>query len=473
MAKTLETTKVRGWKRYPAKQPLSLDWPMEIPDHWRSHRLKEVADARPSNVDKKTVEGDIPVQLCNYVAVYKNRAITADMDFMQATATPSQVEQFSIHADDVIITKDSEAWDDIGVPAHVPKVIENLVCGYHLTLVRPNPQKLLGAYLARCFESEGLRDQFCVAANGVTRYGLGTQEIKCFVLPVPPISEQRAIAAFLDRETARIDALIARKQRLIELLEEKRQAAISHAVTKGTNPVAKLKGTKSPFYDEIPSNWQMISIRSLVWQDAIEMQDGNHGEIHPKADDYVPHGIPFIMANCMDDGALDLVGCKYISEELARSLRIGFAKPGDVLLSHKGTIGEVAVVPQDLAYPFLVLTPQVTYYRIKDCKKLNSEFLSLFFQSKPFQNQLRLLAGGQATRDSLSLLNQRALTLILPPIEEQLAIVKSTSRVRERLNEAKSKIRLSIDALLEYRTALISAAVTGQIDVREEVRIDG
>ncbi len=262
MEATLNTNEVREWKRFTDHRTLPLEWELTIPTHWGTHRLKEVADARPSNVDKKKHEGEQPVMLCNYVDVYKNERITFDMDFMKATASDTQVEQFSIQAGDVIITKDSEAWNDIGVPAFVPEAIDDLVCGYHLTLIRPDSRKLMGSFLARCLEAEGLRDQFCVAANGVTRFGLGTQDIRCFVLPVPPLPEQRSIAAFLDRETARIDALIGHKQRLIGLLEEKRQAVISHAVTQGLDPTVEMKDSGVEWVGATPAHWKVKRLKN-------------------------------------------------------------------------------------------------------------------------------------------------------------------------------------------------------------------
>jgi type I restriction enzyme S subunit len=437
MAKTLETTKVRGWKRYPSKQPLSLDWPMEIPDHWRSHRLKEVADARPSNVDKKTVEGDIPVQLCNYVDVYKNRAITADMDFMQATATPSQVEQFSIHADDVIITKDSEAWDDIGVPAHVPNVIENLVCGYHLTLVRPNPQKLLGAYLARCFESEGLRDQFCVAANGVTRYGLGTQEIKCFVLPVPPISEQRAIVAFLGRETERIDALIARKQRLIELLEEKRQAVISKVVTNGLNPSVRMKDSKVKWLKEIPELWSTLPLKFLV---DLKSGEGITGESISDAGDYPVYGgngFRGFTSSYTHDGHFVLIG-----RQGAHCGNINYAEG-------KFWASEHAVVA----------TPKREFDTVWLGETLRAMDLNQYSMT--------------AAQPGLSMQFVGNLRVPFPPLDEQQRLRDFMQKENEKLEAVRIKLHISIEKLQEYRTALISAAVTGQIDIRDEVELDG
>ncbi len=243
------------WDRYPEYRPSEIPGVEQIPTHWDVKRLKRVAVIRPSNVDKKTVAGQEIVGLCNYVDVYKNDYITEELDFMQATATRSQLQTFQLKAGDVVITKDSESWNDIAVPAYVPKHLEVVLCGYHLALIRPDPGLAEGEFLFRCFAAEGLCDQFRIAANGITRFGLDTSSINDALFPLPPLEEQIKIAAFLRRETAKLDALIAKKQRLIELLQEKRTALISHAVTKGLNPGVPTRDSGESWIGMIPAHW--------------------------------------------------------------------------------------------------------------------------------------------------------------------------------------------------------------------------
>ena len=198
---------VRRWKPYPTYKESGLSTGVQIPSHWSMTRLKHIAAVRPSNVDKKTVEGQVAVRLCNYVDVYKNESITADFDFMQASATSAQIAAFSLKAGDVIVTKDSETWMDIAVPAHVEVDLPGVLCGYHLALIRPQPERLSGAFLCHSFAAAGILDQFRVAANGITRFGLGTSAIADSEFPLPPLDEQRRIVAFLDREMTKFDAL--------------------------------------------------------------------------------------------------------------------------------------------------------------------------------------------------------------------------------------------------------------------------
>ena len=122
----------RRFRPYREYKDSGAKWLGEIPAHWNVRRLKTIASVRMSNVDKKTVEGQTPVKLCNYVDVYYNDFITAGLKFMNATATPEQVRRFMLRADDVLITKDSESWNDIAVPAVVVEDLSNVLCGYHL-----------------------------------------------------------------------------------------------------------------------------------------------------------------------------------------------------------------------------------------------------------------------------------------------------------------------------------------------------
>ena len=122
---------------YPAYKPSAHEWLGDMPEHWEVRRLRTVVDMRVSNVDKHTREDEIPVRLCNYVDVYKNDRITPTMPFMAATASRDEIERFRLESGDVLITKDSETWDDIGVPALVVESAHDLLSGYHLALLRP------------------------------------------------------------------------------------------------------------------------------------------------------------------------------------------------------------------------------------------------------------------------------------------------------------------------------------------------
>lgn len=236
-----------------------------MPEHWEIVRLKRAAHVVPSNVDKKSYDDEIPVILCNYTDVYYNDTISPAIDFMPATASLDQIAKFTLRAGDTIITKDSETADDIAVAAYVPADLPGVVCGYHLSIIRP-AAGYSGAFIKRLFDSVYVKASVAVLANGLTRVGLGQDELDNIELPFPPRTEQCLVARFLDRETAKIDALIAEQQRLIELLKEKRQAVISHAVTKGLNPDAPMKASGFEWFGEVPAHWREMRLRWLFEQ---------------------------------------------------------------------------------------------------------------------------------------------------------------------------------------------------------------
>lgn len=167
------------------------------------------------------------------------------------------------------------------------------------------------------------------------------------------------------------------------------------------------------------SEWKEYTVQELIDLEMLdEPLDGNHGSIHPKASDYVDEGVPFIMANNLINGVVDLDGCAFISEEQAKTLRKGFAKPGDVLLTHKATIGRTAIVPD--TYGTIILTPQVTYYRVK--QGIDNRYLKYYFDSPDFQTTLNNWAGSGSTRAYLGITAQHKLPVILPPYSEQRKI---------------------------------------------------
>ncbi|MEI6633591.1 MAG: restriction endonuclease subunit S [Chlamydiota bacterium] len=212
-------------------KPSGVEWLGDVPEHWELRRLRNMAQVLVSNVDKHTNANESPVRLCNYVDVYKNERITEGLSFMRATASPVELERFRLQAGDVIITKDSEEWNDIGVPALVEHSAPDLVCGYHLAILRPRNGVALGEYMLRALKSRGVASQFYVSANGVTRYGLSHGAIKSAFLPVPPLPEQSVIVRFLNEATANIITTIDRAQREITLLREYRIRLIADVVT--------------------------------------------------------------------------------------------------------------------------------------------------------------------------------------------------------------------------------------------------
>jgi type I restriction enzyme S subunit len=191
---------------------------------------------------------------------------------------------------------------------------------------------------------------------------------------------------------------------------------------------------------ECSSEWLPTTISQLVDKNWLyPPRDGNHGSIHPKSSDYIAQGIPFIMASDIKDGQIDIKGCSFISEEQANSLQKGFAREGDILLTHKGTVGAVALIPR-ITTPYLMLTPQVTYYRIKNQAHLSNNFLAQIFLSPTFQENL-LTASGGGTRSYIGIIEQAKLPLVLPiDLNEQHQIADCLASIDALITAATQKL---------------------------------
>lgn len=212
-------------------KPSGIDWLGDVPEHWCVKRVRHIAEMLVSNVDKHSHEHEVPVRLCNYVDVYKNEAITDQLKFMVATASEDEVDRFRIQIGDVVITKDSELWSDIGVPAVVRYQADDLVCGYHLAILRPKQSELNGEFLLRCLQDRLIATQLHVAANGITRYGLSQGSIKSCLIPVPPVDEQEELVAHLLEATRDLTLAISKAQSEMDLIREYRTRLVADVVT--------------------------------------------------------------------------------------------------------------------------------------------------------------------------------------------------------------------------------------------------
>lgn len=430
---------------------------LALPERWALRRLKFLSTIQVSNVDKKSVDGEQPVRLCNYVDVYKNDEITPTMEFMDATATDAQIENFSLKQGDVLITKDSESWEDIAVPAVVAADLPGVVCGYHLAHVRPNPDLVDGRYLARCFAARGIAEQFYLAANGITRFGLGKDEITGSWFPLPPIESQRKIATYLDRETAQIDALIAAKERLLALLAEKRQALITHAVTRGLNPHALLRDSGLPWLSQVPEHWEVKRLRFLA-----DVRTGltigkDYGA--KMLQDYF-----YLRVANVQDGylALDEMTTVAVPEDEARSSML---QPGDVLMNEGGDIDKLGrgCVWRGEVSPCL---HQNHVFCVRP-HSVHPDWLALWTATTPAKSYFENRAKRTTNLASISSTNIYELPVPLPPIDEQEAIKRHIDSSRTRLDAIATTTQRTVTLLRERRSALIAAAVTGQVDVEE------
>ena len=445
------------WKSYPAYKPSGIEWLGDVPEHWEVKRLKYSAACWVSNVDKVPIEDELPVRLCNYTDVYYHDHITPDMSLMETTATADEIRRFGLRVGDVVITKDSEEWSDIAVPALVKESAPDLVCGYHLAIIRPRANVLFGDYLLRAFQSCAINQQFQVAASGVTRYGLPKASIGDAWIPLPQPAEQRAIADYLDRETGRIDRLMAKNRELIEKLKEKRVALISRTVTRGLNPNAKLKPTGVEWLGDVPEHWEVRRLKdhgSLLGGTGFPHEyQGLEDEEFPfyKVGDLAGAENGKIMRNCPNT----------ISRETALELRAKLVPEGAIIYAKIGAA--LLLNRRRVTSKLCCIDNNMTAY-VPDHRKLTTDWTLYWTAILDFGEY-----ANPGAVPSISEGYQATIPLIIPPKDEQIAIIEFLDRETGQIDRLVEKVKAAVERLQEYRSALITAAVTGKIDVREGV----
>ena len=419
--------------------------------HWRKRKLKFVSDVRTSNVDKHIVEGEAAVRLCNYTDVYYHEKITPDMPFMQGSATESEIERFGLKKGQVLLTKDSESWEDIAVPACVSETMPEVVCGYHLAVIEPVSGEVDGRFLSWLAQSPVLNDQFKLSAKGVTRFGLSQHALKNAVIDVPPLEYQLKVAAFLDRKTAEIDTLIAKKRRLLDRLAEKRTALITRAVTKGLNPDAPMKDSGIEWLGEIPAHWDVRSLRRVSSKVRTGSTPPSTG-----ADYFCDEGIDwYTPGDISDDIALGRATKRLSADAVDDGVCRLFPSNSILIVGIGATLGKIAVATREFSANQqinVVLTIPIVDHR----------YLAYYLYSR--RAELKMMSAAS----TLGIINQertKQFPCPIPPLQEQREIAEYCRGKIAETADTEWKIDVAVERLKEYRSALITNAVTGQIKV--------
>lgn len=430
------------------------------PSHWEVKRLRFVADLNPSKSEVANLDRESEVSFLPMDAIGDDGTIRLD-----ETRTLSQVENgYTYFRDgDVVIAKITPCFEN-GKGAVIRGLRGGVGFGTtELIVVRPKSSESKSEYLGWFFTSPTFRKQ----AEGAM-YGAGGQKrvpdsfVRDFAFAIPPIEEQSAIATFLNRETGKIDALIAEQEKLLTLLAEKRQATISHAVTRGLNPNAPMKDSGVPWLGKVPSHWSIVRIKHAVR--SIEQGWSPQCESYPAE---TPDEWGVLKVGCVNGGVFTSSENKRLPDELEPISQYAL-KQGDLLVSRANTrelVGGAAVVTED--HPKLLLCDKL--YRLRmDAARCIPEFLAAFLGIGGARSQIELQASGASS--SMLNIGQSVIldmSVAFPPIEEQLQIVDFIKSERQKLEELQHESMCAITLLKERRSALIAAAVTGKIDVRQ------
>jgi type I restriction enzyme S subunit len=417
--------------------------------------LRHVASVSVSNVDKKTAEGQVAVRLCNYTDVYYGDRISPDLDLMRASATPEQLQAFRLQAGDVIITKDSEDPWDIAVPAFVSESASDLVCGYHLAVLRPKVDQLDGRYLYWAMSSRPVSDFLSLRATGITRFGLRTDSIASTPLPWWPVEQQRAIADFLDAETARIDALIAKKRQLGVVLHQRRRSATLAGVA-GSRLFSETRPTTLAWLSEVPSHWGEVMLKLVARIGSGHTPSRDHPEW------WVDCVVPWVTTGEVSQMRTDRI--EYLHDTREKISHLGIANSsavvhpaGTVVLCRTAaSAGYSAILANDMATSQDIVTWTCG-------RHLRPRFLLLCLRAMRTDLLDRLAMG--STHKTIYMPDLYQLRIPLPPVDEQNQIVEETWQSLRTIDAAIDRLVSQIELLSEHRQALITAAVTGELDI--------
>ena len=441
-----------SFPRYPHYKPSGVEWLGEVPEHWEICRLGTICSKigsgkTPSGgAENYETSGILFIRSQN---VHDHGLMLDDAAYISDTID-SELSSSRVKRNDILLNITGAS---IGRTCIVSTEIGNANVNQHVCIIRmKNTENAF--FVSLSLKSSNSQEQIAAMQTGAARDGLNYSQISRILTAFPPHDEQKNIITFLVQETAKIDALVAEQQRLIELLKEKRQAVISHAVTKGLDPTVPMKPSGIEWLGDIPAHWSAIQIGKVCHKVA----DGPHF-----SPDYVEEGVPFLSARNIRVNEFSLEDVKYISvsdcDEFDRRV---IPQNGDVLYTKGGTTGIARVA--DFTERFQVWV----HIAVLKLKRVMADpyFVAFSLNSIPCYEQSQLLTRG-ATNNDLGLTRMIKIWFVLPPLDEQVGIVRFLDDATAKLDTLTAEAERAIELLQERRTALISAAVTGQIDVRQ------
>jgi type I restriction enzyme S subunit len=455
---------LRRWKRYPAYKDSGIESLGEIPKHWEAKRLRFIICNGTQNglyksKDYYDDEGTPIISMSEAFASPVINVLAKD----RVQLTQAEYRSYLLEKGDLLFARRSLVFEGSGKCSMVNELPEAHIFESSIIRVRPDRSVIEPFFALLFLNSVAGRFQILRITKQVTISGIDSPNLKDILIPLPPQNERFAIASFLDRETAIIDALIAKKERLIELLQEKRTAIISHAVTKGLDPTAPLKDSGVEWLGEVPAHWKTKRVKHCL--KSIEQGWSPSCENRIAEDD--EWGV--LKVGCVNGAEFNPDENKALPADLEPRPELEI-KPGDVLMSRANTrelLGSTSVIKS--VRPRLLLCDKL--YRLKvNVSVVNSDYLVLSLGSTVARFQMeRDATGASSSMQNIGQDSVQNFVLSLPDLVEQAAIASYLDRETAKIDALIAKIREGIEKLKEYRTALISAAVTGKIDVRNEV----
>lgn len=445
------------YQAYPEYKDSGIDWLETIPEHWMTSKLRYAFSfGKGLTITKENLK-DTGVPCVSYGEVHskygfevnplKHPLKCVDEDYIQSS--PYAL----LKNGDIVFADTSEDIDGSGNFTQL--VSDELVfAGYHTIIARPFDRECSRFY-AYLLDSKELRTQIRHAVKGVKVFSITQAILRGVNIWLPPLEERAKIASFLDHATAKIDTLIDKQQQLIRLLKEKRQAVISYAVTKGVTPEeVPMKDSGVEWLGEVPEHWVVKPMNMASSKLAV-------GLATSVTNYYRESGAPIIRNLNIKQGYFDGSDMLYIDESFALKEKSKVTKYGDVLMVRTGSnIGLACTTPKEFddchTFTTLIITPN---------QELNAEYLTCCINSAYGKSEVQKLKQGFG-KDNLNVEELRRFQVVVPPITEQNKIVSYLSEQNKKIDDLLIECNKAISLMQERRIALISAAVTGKIDVR-------
>jgi len=377
--------------------------------------------------------------------VWKNAYISADLPFMEATATDNEIESFLLRPGDVLLTKDSETPEEIAEPSLVRDSIDDLVLGYHLALLRPNPQHVLGSFLAAQLRAPQFRAQFVRVASGATRYGLTLDAVSQAEVWLPGIAEQRRIAEIL---TAVDDAIEATRA-VIDQTRHLKTALLQDLLTHGL-PGRTTELVQHKRLGQAPREWTVVRLADLLADSGALC----YGVVQPGEE--FPGGVPMVRVCDIEHGDLDAAGLKTIDPRIARTYSRSELQGGELLVTLVGTIGRCAIAPPGMR-GFNIARAVA---KVPLIPSISARYVMHFLNS--VANTALVGEAFESARKTLNLRELATFPIALPARDEQEQIVAIADSVGTRGDDASA----ALQQLARVKSALSQALLTGRVQVR-------
>lgn len=429
------------------------------PAGWREKLLISVAEPRFSSVDKLTHSSETPVRLCNYSDVYNHEYITGDLEFMRASAIQPEIDRFGLKVGDVIITKDSETPDDIGVPAVVDYAAPDLVCGYHLALIRPDQEQVDPTFLAKQLKHFRLTRYFGQQSNGLTRYGLPIGSVNKTPLWLPELlDEQKAIGKVLRL----VDEAIAKTEAVIAKLRQVRAGLLHDLLTRGLDhngqlrdPIAHPEQFQDSPLGQIPKEWEIVPVENVG--------EVRLGRQRSPAHENGQHIRPYLRVANVFDGFIDYSDVLSMNFELSEQETYGL-RADDILLNEGQSlelVGRSAIFPG----PAGVYCFQNTLVRFRCNETAIPEFCQAVFKYWLDTRRFTYVAKQTTSVAHLGADRFAKMPFARPKITEQ-ELIASILRAQKKQEQAEE---LNLSKLQQLKSGLMTDLLAGRVRVPESI----